>query len=99
VVGTALTLINRGESLLRGPPGMGLIARIALTYLVPFLVSLYAMRGTIPDLRTGQRSARGGPYRCRAASDHADLARLAPGQLLPPCPTCGRGARWVPLEG
>jgi hypothetical protein len=98
VVGTVLTLINQGESLLHGPPGVGLTARIGLTYLVPFLVSLFAMRGTIPDLRAGQRSAWGGAYRCRADAEHADLARVGAGERLPPCPTCGSRAKWVPLE-
>lgn len=97
VVGTVLTLINQGGSLVRGATDAGLAARIVLTYLVPLFVSLHAMLGMVPELRAGQRSERGGAYRCRASHDHAEPARVGAGEALPPCPSCGDAAKWVPL--
>lgn len=39
VVGTVLTLINQGDVLLRGVVSLGVLAKIALTYVVPYVVS------------------------------------------------------------
>jgi hypothetical protein len=43
VVGTILVAINQGDVLLRGQIGAGLLAKILLTYVVPFLVSNYGL--------------------------------------------------------
>lgn len=42
VVGTCLTLINQGDSLLSDGPAPTLWWKIPLTYCVPFFVSLYS---------------------------------------------------------
>ncbi|HZU06634.1 MAG TPA: nitrate/nitrite transporter NrtS [Chloroflexota bacterium] len=39
LVGTVLTLINQGDVLLQNSITIGVLAKIALTYLVPYLVS------------------------------------------------------------
>lgn len=44
-VGTILTVINHGVALIRGRIGVGLVAEVALTYLVPYAVSTYAALG------------------------------------------------------
>lgn len=100
VVGTILVAINQGEALLRGPLRVGLMARIALTFAVPFLVSMYSMLGMVPELRPGQRSAAGGVYRCRNyPTAHAGEAVVRAGDRLPPCPRCGAAARWILTRG
>ncbi len=42
LVGTVLVVINQGDVLLRGDFTPGVAAKIALTYLVPFVVSTYS---------------------------------------------------------
>jgi len=42
VVGTVLTVINQGDVILRGDADVGVWVKIALTYTVPFCVSVYA---------------------------------------------------------
>jgi len=42
VVGTLLVLINQGDALLRGQITPASLARIALTYCVPYAVATYA---------------------------------------------------------
>ena len=58
VVGTVLTAINQGNALLAGGLDWSLALRVLFTYAVPFLVSLYAMRGTVlaPGLDEPDRS-------------------------------------------
>lgn len=96
-VGTALTIINLGHTLVRDPLTASTVVRIVLNYTVPFLVALYSMLGAVPEWRVGARLARGGTYKCRrCANGRADIAEVAPGKGLPPCPTCGPDGRWVP---
>jgi hypothetical protein len=48
VVGTVLTLVNQGRAALEFAMDRALLFRVLLNYTVPFLVSLYAMRGATP---------------------------------------------------
>lgn len=99
VVGTILVAINQGDSLIRDPLRFGMAARIALTFAVPFLVSMYSMLGMVPELRPRQRSKTGGVYRCRnCPSPGCGEAVVGPGGALPPCLRCGDAARWIPTR-
>ena len=42
IVGTILTAINQGNALLAGAPDGATVAKILLTYCVPYCVSTYA---------------------------------------------------------
>ena len=44
-VGTVLTLVNQGRAALDLAVDRALLLRVLLNYTVPFLVSLYTMRG------------------------------------------------------
>jgi hypothetical protein len=99
VVGTLLVAINQGDALLRDPLHLSLVARIGLTFAVPFLVSMYSMLGMVPELRPRQRSSTGGAYRCRACQPRSGDAIIGARALLPPCPQCGDAARWIPSRG
>ena len=50
VVGVALTAINHGPELVRGEIDAGLIARVALTFVVPFIVSLVSSASALRDV-------------------------------------------------
>lgn len=52
VVGAALTAINHGPELLRGDVDAGMTVRVALTFVVPFVVSLVASATAIRDVRS-----------------------------------------------
>ncbi|MBI2401802.1 MAG: nitrate/nitrite transporter NrtS [Gemmatimonadetes bacterium] len=72
VVGTVLVAINQGPTLLGGRVTPALAVRVALTYAVPFFVSIYAAwravgertstraRPGVPDVTQGP-NARAGP--------------------------------------
>jgi hypothetical protein len=97
IVGTALTIINLGHTLVHDPLTAGTAARIVLNYTVPFLVALYSMLGAVPEWKVGARPIRGGTYKCRrCANGRADITEVEPRQPLPACPTCGADGRWVP---
>jgi hypothetical protein len=53
VVGVFLTLVNHGAELLRGNLSVGLIAQIAITLLVPFVVSITSSVGAVRDHEPG----------------------------------------------
>ena len=54
VMGTVLTLINQGDVILAGE--MPSLAKVALTYLVPYLVATY---GAVTAKRAAWRKANG----------------------------------------
>ena len=53
VVGTLLTLINQGGRLLAIDIDAPTLARIVLTYIVPYCVSTWAAVGALHDRGTG----------------------------------------------
>ena len=53
VVGTLLTLINQGGRLLALDIDAPTLARIVLTYIVPYCVSTWAAVGALHDRGTG----------------------------------------------
>lgn len=50
VVGTLLIAINHGDAILRGDVGRGRLGRIALTALVPYVVSTVSSASTRREL-------------------------------------------------
>jgi hypothetical protein len=54
VVGSVLISINHGDAILRGDVGDGRLLRIALTVLVPYLVSTSSSVAAIRELRRSQ---------------------------------------------
>lgn len=97
VVGTVLTLINHGGALAGRPLNPGLLARIGLTYAVPFLVSLYAMMGMVAERRSGQRADGNGTFRCRLCGD--EVALVGSTGRMPACRSCGTDGRCVSTDG
>lgn len=57
VVGSVLVGINHGDAILRGDVDGGRLLRIALTIVVPYLVSTFSSVGAIRELR-GSKGAR-----------------------------------------
>jgi uncharacterized membrane protein YwzB len=57
VVGSVLISINHGDAILRGDVGQGRLLRIALTVLVPYVVSTSSSVAAIRALR-GSQDAR-----------------------------------------
>lgn len=51
VVGAILILINHGEAILDGDVGVNRVARMGLTALVPYVVSMLASVGAMRDER------------------------------------------------
>jgi len=49
LVGTALVIINQGDALYRGDWTVALMAKIVLTYCVPYAVSTYASVSALRD--------------------------------------------------
>lgn len=54
IVGPILTLINQGDVLLNGEITASVIAKIVLTFLVPYFVSTYASVAAITDQGDGR---------------------------------------------
>lgn len=61
VVGSVLAAINHGDALLRAELGGGRLARIGLTYLVPYLVSTFSSVGAVLQSRPGSNAGASSP--------------------------------------
>jgi hypothetical protein len=55
VVGVLLTLVNHGPQLAHGEASAGLIAQVALTVMVPFLVSCASSVAAVRELERRRR--------------------------------------------
>lgn len=96
IVGTVLAAINSGSALLSGDFGASTMTRIGLTYLVPFLVSVYTWRSALRVMCPGQVSPRRASLvclSCEGPTSHA--VTVDAGAVLPPCQRCGADTRWV----
>ena len=76
VVGSLLVAINQGDVILNGEISLTVMAKILLTYCVPYGVSTYAGVAAIADQRDGMswnwsyRSSTGGDWRWLRAREH-----------------------------
>lgn len=96
IVGTILVAINSGDALLSRGPSWALLVRVALTYAVPFLVSLYTWRSAARVMCPGQVAARRETVVCLTCDDPASCAVIVEsGETIPPCQRCGADTRWV----
>lgn len=96
VVGTILAAINSGSALLSGDLGTSTMTRIGLTYLVPFLVSVYTWRSALRVTCPGQVARRRASLVCLSCEGPAShIVAVESGAVVPPCQRCGADTRWV----
>lgn len=96
VVGTILVAINSGGAILSRDLSAATLARIGLTYAVPFLVSLYTWRSAVRALRPGQVTRRSATVVCvTCEASPRPAITVQSGGTIPQCEHCGADARWV----
>jgi hypothetical protein len=92
VVGTLLNAINQGDRLLALRLDDVVWWKVALTYLVPFLVSVFSAARVRMVFAPGLAAHRDARLACRTCDDVEIEVRR--GDLVPRCPTCGAPASW-----
>lgn len=96
MVGTILAAINSGPVLLSGHVSASTTTRIGLTYLVPFLVSVYTWRSALRVICPGQVASRRASLVCLSCEGPAShIVAVESGAVVPPCQRCGADTRWV----
>ena len=60
LVGTLLIMINHADALIRGEIDLVIVIKMALTYAVPYCVSVYASVATLQHLGGGSTAEGGG---------------------------------------
>jgi hypothetical protein len=97
VVGTILNAINQGDRLLALRFAEVVWWKIALTYLVPFCVSVFSATRIRMLFLPGLSAHRDARLVCRTCgSARADVRS---GDVVPRCSTCGPRTSWRPLRG
>jgi hypothetical protein len=92
VVGTVLNAINQGDRLWGLRFGEVIWWRVALTYLVPFCVSVYAATRTRMRFAPGCEAWRDARLSCDGC--RAETATVERGATVPACPRCGPATCW-----
>lgn len=98
VVGTVLVAINNGHTLLAGHVTGTVLVQSALTYAVPFFVSLYSLRTSAQRYRPGERSPCRQVLVCLTCDGKVMVESVEAGAPIPPCAHCGDLAHWGARE-
>ena len=98
VVGTILVAINNGRAMVTGHVTGALLLQSALTYAVPFLVSLYSLRTSVQMYRPGDVSPCRQILVCLTCDGKVMVESVEAGAPIPACAHCGELAHWGARE-
>lgn len=91
VVGTALNLINQGDTLIALNVENVNIAKLILTYLVPYSVTTYTATALKIEFQIGTKAIVDADLKCKVCGEEIHIHE---GELIPECPKCGINTHW-----
>jgi len=91
VVGTALNLINQGNTLLALDYESINLIKLTLTYLVPYSVTTYTATAMKVEFQIGTRAVVEADLKCKTCGAEVHVNK---DELIPECPTCGIHTHW-----
>jgi hypothetical protein len=96
-IGTVLVGINQWEYFLHLEFSSSLLAKIGLTYLVPYLVSSFSAVRAQLRLEVGSPAPADGRYRCESCLSEGNIHDevLSSGETLPECERAGKHTSWT----
>lgn len=93
IVGCILNLINQGPALLAFDLAQLQLFKLALTFLVPFMVSTYASTTTKLHYLVGQPAVASAALRCKACKQ--TRTTVMEQELIESCSRCGPKTNWT----
>ncbi len=91
VVGIILNLINQGEALISLDFQEINIAKLLLTFTVPFCVSMYTAISMKIKFHIGEKAVDNAVLRCKSCNGCIQVQK---DQIIPFCPTCEDKTKW-----
>ena len=91
IVGTLLNLINQGENIFTLNFENLNIAKLLLTYFVPYGVTTYTATAMKMEFHIGSKAIIEADLKCL---DCGALIHVKKDELIPECPTCGIKTHW-----
>ena len=91
VVGTALNLINQGDTLIALNIENVNIAKLLLTYLIPYSVTTYTATALKVEFQIGTKAIIDADLKCKKCGAEIHVHK---DELIPECPKCGINTRW-----
>ncbi|DAB29229.1 MAG TPA: hypothetical protein CFH84_10640 [Sulfurimonas sp. UBA12504] len=91
VVGSALNLINQGESLMLLDFANVNFMKLFLTYIVPYSVTTYTATALKAEFQIGTASSVEADLECTSCKAHIHIHK---GQIIPECMVCGIDTHW-----
>lgn len=91
IVGTALNLINQGESLIALDVVNLNLIKLTLTYLVPYGVTTYTATAMKVEFQIGTKAVVEADLKCKKCGCEIHVKR---DELIPECLACGIKTHW-----
>ena len=91
VVGTALNLINQGNSLIALDYENINLIKLTLTYLVPYSVTTYTATAMKVEFQIGTRAVVEANLKCKTCGAEVHVHK---DERIPECPQCGINTQW-----
>ncbi|WP_457745131.1 nitrate/nitrite transporter NrtS [Sulfurimonas sp.] len=91
IVGTALNLINQGDTLIAFNVENINIAKLLLTYIVPYSVTTYTATALKVEFQIGTKAIIDADLKCKNCGAEIHVHK---NELIPECLKCGIHTRW-----
>ncbi len=91
VVGTALNLINQGESLIAVDFANLHFVKLGLTYLVPYGVTTYTSTAIKVEFQIGTKAILSADLTCKKCGCEIHVSE---NEVIPECQMCGVSTHW-----
>ncbi len=91
IVGTALNLINQGDTLIAMDIANLNLVKFFLTYLVPYSVTTYTATAMKVEFQIGTKAVIQADLTCKGCGAQIHVEK---NELIPECPTCGIKTHW-----
>ena len=91
IVGTALNIINQGDTLISMDIADINLVKFFLTYLIPYSVTTYTATAMKIEFQIGTKAVIEADLKCKGCGAEIHIMQ---DELIPECPTCGIHTQW-----
>jgi len=91
IVGTTLNFINQGDLIVALAFEQLSLAKLLLTYLVPYSVTTYTATSMKIEFQIGTKAVIEADLKCKKCEKEIHIQEK---ELIPECPKCGINTQW-----